>query len=258
MEDCVWPGDVNRDEGVDGKDIITTGVLAGLNITDGTPRGLTSTEWFAFNSDDWGSSLGDLNAKNGDVNGSGMINETDLEGLTDNFGLTRDGYDNRRVLDDLPDPQGLRSVFEVDTVDLATALLFDRIVNTDIFLGDIQDQIGEPLHGISFDMQFDTNLVAPFNRIDDIFSTVFDYGFGAMPNSARVGNELRGDDNIQYGFTNLDGQNSIEGGPLANQNLFIKDLATTANADGVDTLAVRFFNVCAVTASGEEVEIGVV
>ena len=86
----------------------------------------------------------------------------------------------------------------------------------------------------------------------------FNFAFGDMTNAIRVGNELLGNDNIQYGFTNLEGNEVTIGGPLANQNLFIKDNARTANPDGIDTLMIRFFNVCGVDSEGNSVDIGVI
>ena len=259
LADCVWPGDVNRDATVDGKDIIAAGVLAGFDIDDGIARGLQSSDWFGFNSENWSISLGGVNAKNGDVNGSGRINEADLQDLTENFGNIRSGYvPIDRVLNESIDPQGLRVELEVDTVNLENATLFDRIVNTDVTLGDENNAISGSLHGLSFDMQFDTNLVVPFVKIDEIVSPLFNFAFGDMTNAIRVGNELLGNDNIQYGFTNLEGNEVTIGGPLANQNLFIKDNARTANPDGIDTLMIRFFNVCGVDSEGNSVDIGVI
>ena len=259
LQDCVWPGDVNRDATVNGKDIISAGVLAGLDINDGIPRGLQTSDWFGFNADDWAVSLGGVNAKNGDVNGSGTINGADLEDLTENFGNIREGYvPVDRVLNQTIDPQGLRVQLEEETVDLEGATLFDRIINTDIILGDQDNAISSSLHGLSFDMQFDTNLVVPFVKVDEIVSPLFDFAFADMTNAVRDGNALLGNDNIQYGFTQLEGDEVTIGGVLANQNLFVKDDARTANPDGIDTLRIRFFNVCGVDSEGNPVNIGVV
>lgn len=256
--DCVWPGDANNDAVVNGKDILTVGILAGLDPQGGVPRGLLSTEWFGFNSDDWSFSLGGLNAKNGDVNGSGTINISDLEGLIDNYGNTRAGYNPRqRVLTEVEDAQGLGVAFEVDTVFLETAQLFDRIVNTEISIGDEDGALEEPLYGLSFDMQFDTNLVTPFVRVDNIQSSLFEFGYGDMPAGERDENLLVGDDNIQYAFTQVSGEEAELGGSLVTQNLIVKETARTANPDGIDTLVVRFFNVCAINAMGDPVELGV-
>jgi len=258
VEDCVWPGDSNRDLAVTGKDFLTTGILAGYNLTDGIPRGFVSSEWFGFNADDWSASLDGVNAKNADANGSGTINVDDLNTIAENIGRTRPGYIPPNNLLIKEDPQGLRVELEVDTVNLETALLFDKIVNTNISYGDEDENIGAGIHGLSFELRFDTNLVRPFIKLDEIFSTVFQYNFATMANQSREGNELVGDDRIQYAFTNYNGTEINKGGLLANQNLFIRDDAVTRNANGVDTLVIRFFNGCAVDVEGNEVELGAV
>ncbi len=258
VDDCVWPGDVNRDNGVTGKDFLLAGIFAGYDLTDGVPRGLTSTEWFGFNADDWSTELDGINAKNADVNGNGIINENDLSSMEENFGKSRLDFEYESVeLTDV-DSFGIRVEFEVDTVDLANAQLFDKIINTNLALGNMDDQLANPIYGLSFDMRFDTNLVVPFVKIDEIFTEVFDYAFADMTNKSREGNELTGDDKIQYAFTNFSGDPTLRGGLIANQNLFLKDDAKTANPDGIDTLVIRFYNVCGVTATGESVPLGIV
>lgn len=258
IDDCVWPGDANRDLAVTGKDFLLTGILAGYNLTDGIPRGFVSSEWFGFNADDWSASVGDINAKNGDVNGSGVINVEDLNAIAENIGNSRPGYVSPQNLVMKEDPQGLRVELEVDTVNLETALLFDKIVNTNITFGDDNENIGTPIHGLSFDMRFDTNLVRPFVKLDEIFSNVFQYNFATLANQGREGNVLVGDDKIQYAYTNYNGNEITKGGLLANQNLFVRDDAVTRNANGIDTLVIRFFNGCAVDVEGNEVELGAV
>lgn len=256
IEDCVWPGDVNRDNGVTGKDFLLAGVFAGNDLTDGVPRGVNSSEWFGFNADDWSAEVQGVNAKNGDVNGNGAINENDLISMEENFGKTRDGFEPEKNLVTIVDPFGIRLEFEVDTVDLLTAQFSDKIVLTDLYLGNMANELANPIYGLSFDMRFDTNLVAPLVRVDDIDTEVFEYGFAEMTNKIREGNELVGDDKIQYAFTNFSGEPSLRGGKLAFQNLLVKDDAKTANLDATDTLVVRFYNVCGVNSEGEPVEIG--
>ncbi len=258
IEECVWPGDANNDLAVTGKDFLITGLLSGLNLTDGIPRNTSSTEWFGFAADDWNFSLGDLNAKNADVNGNGTINVNDLAGIADNFGKTRGDYIPSSVLTTKVDTLGLRVELEVDIVDLATATQFDQIVNTNLSIGNLAKAISAPIHGLSFDMRFDTNLVRPYVRIDEIISNVFEYNFAAMLNQERsAANLLEGDDKISYAYTNLSGAEITEGGLLANQNLFVRDDAATVNANGVDTLVLKFYNVCAVDAEGNLVEMGI-
>ena len=254
LEDCVWPGDANRDRGVTGKDFIITGLFAGQDIADGVSRTTTSTDWFGYNADNWNQSLGTLNAKNADANGNGVVNQTDLNHVADNFGQRREGFwDSASLLETTTDfDNQLVLQLETNEVDLATAALFDRIVETDVFLATTNPEL-TPIHGISFDMRFDTNMVAPFIRLDDDGTSIFQYDFSYLDNPSRdTDNSLIGDNRIQYAFTNHNGINTTSGGRLINQNMLVKEDATTSNLDGTDTLVIKFYNVCAVNAAGEE------
>lgn len=252
--DCVWPGDANDDNAVTGKDLLFIGVLSGRNITDGIPRSLSSTEWFGFNADDWSDELLGINAKNSDVNGSGTINETDLFLASENFGDTRDNYVGPQELLVLRDDVNqLLIELEINEIDLSTADMFDRIVETEIFLIGLMDlPLVEPLYGLSFDLRFDTNMIAPFIILNSDEQDLFQYEFSYLAGGYRDGNQLKGDNRIQYAFTNYNGQNVNEGALLDKQNMFVKEDAVTSNPDGRDTLIMKFYNVCAFNAAGEE------
>jgi len=258
LEDCVWPGDVDNDFGVTAKDFLVAGIFSGFGITDGTPRNFASTEWFGFKADDWSEDFGNLNAKYGDVNGNGSINTTDLDGIATNFGQTRAGFEPELNVLTKTDSLGLVVEFEVDTVDMSTAAIFDQIVNTNFSLGNANEELAAPIYGLSYQVQFDTNLVRPFSKLDEIFSDIFDYNFVGMLNETKRGNLIEGDNMLHYAFTNLEALPSSSGGLLANQNLFIRDDAATRNPNGIDTLALKFINVCAVNAGGDLLELGVI
>jgi|GEM_PF-714884 len=256
--DCVWPGDANNDNAVTGKDLLFIGVLSGRNITDGISRGVSSTDWFGFNSDEWSTEFMGINAKYSDVNGSGTINETDLFLTSENFGLTRNNYvPPQELLEQKVGNNTLVVKLEVNEVDLSTAELFDRIVETEIHLEGLTDEaLGAPLHGLSFDLRFDTNMITPFIILNNDEQDLFQYEFSYLDGGFRDGNELRGDNRIQYAFTNHNGENIIEGGLLEKQNMHVKVDAVTANLDGRDTLIMKFYNVCAFNAAGEEISFG--
>jgi len=258
-DDCVWPGDVDLDAGVTAKDFLTAGVLSAIVDSTGIPRQTVSTDWFAFDAENWTSSLGDLNAKHGDVNGNGEINETDLDGIAENFGLSRAGFEPQTTEVTRGDSLGLRVELEEEMIDLATASTFQKIVNTTLSIGDQFRRIERPLHGLSFTMRFDTNLVRPLRKVDDILTDVFDYEFGGMTNSfLGANNLLEGNDRIQYAFTNLGGRLVTSGNVIANQNLRVRDDAVTSNEDGIDTLVLRFYDICATDAEGNLYEMGIV
>ena len=259
LDDCVWPGDVDQDAGVTAKDFLTAGVISAISDAPGVPRQIIATDWFAFNSLDWDYGLPEINAKHADVNGNGEINIIDFDGIASNFGENRSEFVPEVRPATRIDSFGIYAMMEEDLVDLPTATLFEKIVATDLTLGDELTRIEQPLHGVSFDMQFDTNLVRPFIKIDEIFSRVFDYNFAGMLNQSRnADNLLEGDNKISYAFTNIGGREVQLGGTLANQNLRVRDDAVTSNPDGRDTLVLKFLNICATDAAGNLYDLGFV
>jgi len=257
VADCVWPGDVNRDKGVTAKDYLYAGVLAGQNISDGIPRAISSTDWFGFNADNWSVDLHGINAKNADVNGNGVINQIDLQGIDANFGLNRDDFIyGQEILVPQAGSNILDLVLADNDVDVATAQLFDRIIELEIYLnGPSSNTLSPEIHGLSFDMRFDTNMITPFVILTSNGNQVFQHDFAYMNDQYRGGpelRELRGDNKIQYAFTNYNGISATEGGQLVGQNIYVKDEAATSNPDGRDTVIIKFYNVCAVDANGDE------
>ena len=256
---CVWPGDANNDLAVTGKVFLFTGIWSGQALTDGIPRTISSTEWFAFNANDWSSSLANVNAKHGDVNGNGAINENDLFAIEENFGLSRDNFTYEEELF-TPSAEGslLVTRYEENEIDLTDAQVFDKIVGFEVALEPRSGsgQLETAFHGLTFDMRFDTNMVTPFVLLSGDENEVFQYGFDFMANSQRNGNELNGDNRVQYAFTNYNGTDVSEGGLLVSQNMWIRDDAVTSNPDGRDTLVISLYNVCAVTSEGAPVEFG--
>ncbi len=253
--DCVWPGDANRDNAVTTKDYLFVGVLAGQNI-DGVPRGITSTEWFGFNAENWMTEFLGIDIKNGDVNGNGTINEFDVFAIDDNFGLNRDGFSfQEELLVPVPGENKLVLSLEENEIDLATAQLFDRIIGLEVNLtGPTSEVLSPGIHGISFDMRYDTNMVTPFVFLTQGRNAIFQHDFAFVNDQERNGNELLGDNKIQYAFTNYNSTNIEESGLLIDQDMLIRETATTSNPDGRDTLVIKFYNVCVTNASGQSIE----
>lgn len=93
--DCsVWPGDANRSGNVDGDDILAIALYYG---DTGTVRTGATTNFTSQDCDDWGTHastftgnmyLNDMvNLKNADCNGDGVINDLDVQAVTQNFGM---------------------------------------------------------------------------------------------------------------------------------------------------------------------------
>lgn len=86
---CVWPGDCNYDLTANYIDLLSIGLA--YNFI-GPIRPLSGTGWFAHAAFDWsGSFLNGPNHKHADSNGDGIVNNTDILAILDNYGLTHTG-----------------------------------------------------------------------------------------------------------------------------------------------------------------------
>lgn len=256
--DCVWPGDINSDNVVDGHDIILSGVFSGQGNTQGPPREYDSIRWAGFSSDDWdeGESIGSINAKYGDVNGEGIIDTADFYYTTLNYGKSHSNYQKGREELTTEGDVNLIAKFEIDSVGLDTASLFSRLFVMELYVGDQGELLSEPIHGLTFEMQLDSQLIENFggslwiNR-DSVFqyNTTLTY-----EQSGTLGSII--DNNGPIVLSNYNGEDQTEGFLIFNSTFYIKDNAATNNPDGRDTLRVRFFNVKAINAAGEMIDVG--
>ena len=82
----VWPGDVNNDKLVDGRDLLPLGVHFGET---GLPRDSISNLWMGHNSDDWDRlQYNYMNLKFADCNGDGTIDYLDTLAISSNYSET--------------------------------------------------------------------------------------------------------------------------------------------------------------------------
>jgi len=256
-EDCVWPGDVNRDGIVNGIDVVYDGVLIGQNLPVGESREIISSEWFPFESDDWGSMIQDVDHKNGDVNGNGKINGNDINQLIRNFNETNSAYNPSLIRNTTTDLFGLSLAYNKNDIS-ATSSTAQRTFKVDVQLGNDAGEIAAPLHGISYMMRFDTSLVAPFSNVDDPPLQEFAFKYVFMEDaSTNANDEVEGDNKIQYAFSNLFNGNRQFGGRISDQLMVVKEGAKTANLDGRDTVVISLYNTFAMNADGDILDVGV-
>jgi hypothetical protein len=82
--DCVWPGDANKDKTVDLFDFLNVGVGYG---TTGSPRTSAAINWQPYRAGNWGKTTGTgVNYKHIDCNGDGTIDYKDTLAITKNYG----------------------------------------------------------------------------------------------------------------------------------------------------------------------------
>ena len=85
-DDCVWPGDTNKDGAVDMADFLTIGLYTG---NTGTPRLTAAPEmWCPQAAEDWDQTdNAGVNRKHVDANGDQIISSLDTQVVMNNFGL---------------------------------------------------------------------------------------------------------------------------------------------------------------------------
>lgn len=82
--DCVWPGDANKDKTVDLFDFLNVGVGYGAT---GSPRTATAINWQPYRATNWSkTTIAGVNYKHIDCNGDGKIDYKDTLAITKNYG----------------------------------------------------------------------------------------------------------------------------------------------------------------------------
>ena len=147
-QDCVWPGDANKDGIVNNKDLLTMGFCMGQ---EGAPRSQASTSWYGQQASNWANPYVSLHTdlKFADADGNGSINKADADAILQHYGRT----DN--VIPAVPlTKKGLPFFFNLLT---PNASIGDR-VEVEVWLGNA----GEPvlnLYGMTFEALLSSNIV---------------------------------------------------------------------------------------------------
>ena len=259
QEDCVWPGDVDDDGIVTGKDLVILGQHLGQGGGNGPARATLSSEWFSFESADWNESLLDgSNAKFADVDGSGEISNEDFVRADNNLGETRIGFYPEDLLEENQNGDILTlQLFpgSKDSIDLSNATFFDRFLQYSLEFGVPNQDLEEPIHGLSFAVRFDTSLVT-LRGFPGVSNSDFqEAGFNSEP-WEEIDNIQFGDNKLDVYFSNLNGENITSSQRLTTLDLYLKEDAKTNNPDERDTLIVKLYNVYGVNAAGDELNFG--
>ena len=255
--DCVWPGEVNKDFIVNYKDIVQLGTLIHSANETGPSRSVISKQWFGFEAEEWNQFVGDLNFKYGDCNGSGRINEIDLEAIEDNYDKTTPSYmQSFDDLDIIPD-EVISISFLEDSLDGSFgSTIFDRILNLRVILGEPGSSLQKNIHGLGFVFQVDTSKF--LSLADEIGSSnTFTYSFNNASFSPSDSQGLLSIDNdkIDCGYSNLN-NNSLQDADELLRHLFVlKENLTTSNPNGRDTVSFKINNVYALNEIGDTVYI---
>jgi N-acetylneuraminic acid mutarotase len=147
--DCVWPGDTNKDSLVNNYDILPVGLYYSQN---GIPRSNVSNAWQPNIVADWGiNQSNNADIKHVDCDGNGIIDNNDTLAINQNFSSIHNisgfVYNQERTTD--PDMYFVPSVNTYYSGDW---------VNVEVWLGKSINPVNN-LYGIAFDINYDGSLI---------------------------------------------------------------------------------------------------
>ena len=143
-DDCVYPGDVNKDGIVNGLDVL---VLA-TNLGEAGPSRNGPLAWQPLYAEDWeAKTIYGINLKHSDCNGDGVIDTLDLNVINNHWGFRNDGYNPGTDV-----RHGDNFVIDFpDTIPERSSLFFNR---SELYL---KQYAADRIHGFMYTLNFDTS-----------------------------------------------------------------------------------------------------
>jgi len=140
-KDCVWPGDFDHNSIVDHRDLLMVGAWNGHT---GFTRYDGLVSWRGHVSDEWSSTINGINAKHGDGDGNGIIDEDDLTWNKEYYWFTNPYYHKDEQF-----PQG-PEIYLTSNPMMANGAIRSINVNAGIPLQNVL--------GMAYELDFDTSL----------------------------------------------------------------------------------------------------
>jgi len=144
--DCVWAGDTDGNAQVDNFDILPISLANGRQ---GTTRANASIVWQGQPSQDWGNAgtvANLVDAKHIDTNGDGVIDQTDIQAVTQNYGQNYVRNSDASLDGNIP--------FYVES----KLLTQGNRENLDIYLGDNSNPANN-IYGVAFTIEYDASKI---------------------------------------------------------------------------------------------------
>ncbi|MCB0530391.1 MAG: hypothetical protein KDC65_18055, partial [Saprospiraceae bacterium] len=151
---CVWPGDADDNNAVNHHDLLYLGLGYG---TAGVPRANASLEWLGQESADWqlATSVRNINFKNIDANGDGVIDAADTLAIVQNWGRVINPARHDPFNAPLGNPTGnTQPPFTIQ----ADTLSPGQMVALPLLLGS-QDMPADSIYGLAFSISYDREKV---------------------------------------------------------------------------------------------------
>ncbi|MGB1241846.1 MAG: Ig-like domain-containing protein [Chitinophagales bacterium] len=233
---CVWSGDANNDGTANNFDILAVGL--GFGET-GTSRIGASNDWYPQPSADWMQEITTfttsdegltfdsitINAKYADCNGNGVIEGSDIEAISQNYGLTHAKKGEKQAAADAP------SI----TFSLPEEIPANTWITVDVLLGS-EEQVAEDIYGLAFTINYDADVVELGSvNVDFEENSWFDDG-----NNIGLAKDFGETGKIDIGYSRVDGQSISGYGKIATFSIFVID-----NVSGKKSTAGIPFNISA-------------
>jgi len=252
--DCVWPGDIDQNGRVEGKDLLYLHSASGQT---GSSRQRIDSGWFPHNSEDWSTEVQEIDLKYYDVNGNGVINSFDCEIVADRlYGKRNANYDESNVQSITEGRLQLThnngeyywpDAYDGTRMSVVTAL---KGVEADI-----------PLSGLAYSISCDPAFISTSNLSTQVDHPSFDvdHAFYRLTNGRTVRSDRDYmEDVVAVECVHLsnDSAGVVQASNLDVLSFAIRDDITTRNVDGRDTTYLRFTEIIAMDRYGEPYNLG--
>lgn len=207
---CVFPGDANMDGVANFYDVLIIGLGIGAN---GPPRPNASLDFYPQPAPDWSQNTPNgINYKHLDSDGNGTINAADIDAIFPNYNPMR-SFVTTNETEDIP----VFVQFTQDTICVDNTTPLKVSVTAELMIGRPSQQITD-LHGVAAFFRYDPNKVDPVTG----FKIEYQEGFmGASPDVELRTQDLRNDEQADFGLTRTDGIGVNGSGPVARVSLDI-------------------------------------
>ena len=212
----VWPGDTDNSELVTNIDLLNIGLGYGLT---GPARPETGTDWKGYGALDWDQNTpqGNINYKNADADGDGIISALDANAILDNYGEETNFWDEDedQFVDNETNNLTSPPIFVLpDTVVPGAIVEFPIIMGSDAFPAD-------DIYGLAFTILYDPEVVVP----ESAFASFGDSWVGMIDDDMLgLHMDFHSQGKIDIAITRTDGINVSGNGQIGTLHLTIEDV----------------------------------
>ena len=212
----VWPGDADNNELVTNVDLLNIGLGYGQM---GPARPETGTDWQGYGAYDWTTSTpnSNVNYKNADANGDGIISALDANAILDNYGEETNFWDGN---DDQFNFTPQNNLMSPPIFVMPDTVIPGSVVEFPIIMGS-EDFPASDIYGIAFTILYDPEVVVP----ESAFATFGTSWVGLLDdNMLGLHKDFHDNGKIDIAITRTDGMNVSGSGQIGSLHLTIEDV----------------------------------